>query len=92
MWFSACIYMCVTVSSSVRWCSLHRAYSGHGQTERERQTDRDRKRERESEVGKKKSEQKTEQELMLWALTEKTPFPLRRGQSRRQERRREERK
>lgn len=25
--------MCVTGSSSVRWRSLHKAYSGHGQTD-----------------------------------------------------------
>lgn len=46
MWFSVCIYMCVTESSSVRWCSLHRAYSGHGQTERK--TDKQKEKERET--------------------------------------------
>lgn len=32
---SVCVYMCVTGSSSVRWRSLHKAYSGHGQTDRD---------------------------------------------------------
>lgn len=51
--FPVCIYMCVNDSSSVRGWSLHRADSGHGQTEGET----DRQKERKSEEGKKKSEQ-----------------------------------
>lgn len=45
---------------------------------------RDIQRERER-GGKDEVRQESEQELMLQALTEKTPSPLRRGQNRRQE-------
>lgn len=45
-------------------------------------------------MGKRKSDRRQRKEgrkeLMLWALTEKTPLPLRRGQERRQERRPED--